>query len=184
MAHIGTRRRSGLGGDAGFEELYSLHAPELHRFALRQLGDDCAAEEVVQEVFLRAWRSADGFRPELATVRVWLFAIARNVVIDEVRSRLRDDKRMAAARAAAAEAGEVSKDFVRTTIDGRLVRMGLSRINADQRAAVVETHLRGRSYRDVAAELEVPQATLRSRVHFGLKALRSVMADMGVRTAA
>jgi RNA polymerase sigma-70 factor (ECF subfamily) len=184
MAHIGRRRRPDLRGNVVFQEIYALHAAELHRFALRQLGDDCAAEEVVQEVFLRAWRSADGFKPELATVRVWLFAIARNVVIDEVRSRLRNDKRMTAARAAAADAGEVSKDFVHTTIDGRLVQMGLSRINADQRAAVVETYLRGRSYRDVAAELEVPQATLRSRVHFGLKALRSVMADMGVRTEA
>ncbi|MCX2946756.1 RNA polymerase sigma factor [Lentzea sp. NEAU-D7] len=183
MAHIGRRRRSGPRGDEAFQEIYSLHAPELHRFALRQLGDDGAAEEVVQEVFLRAWRSADGFRPELASLRVWLFAIARNVVVDEVRSRLRHDRRMTAARAAATEAGEVAGDFAHTAIDGRLVQMGLSRINADQRAAVVETHLRGRSYRDVAAELQVPQATLRSRVHFGLKALRSVMADMGVRNA-
>ncbi|MCR3754209.1 sigma-70 family RNA polymerase sigma factor [Lentzea californiensis] len=184
MAYIGRRRGSDLRGDVVFREVYALHAPELHRFALRQLGDDSAAEEVVQEVFLRVWRSADGFKPDLAGVRVWLFAIARNVVIDEVRSRLRHDKRMTAAQAAAAEAGEVCKDFVSTAIDRRLVRTGLLRINADQRAAVVATHLRDRSYRDVATELEVPQATLRSRVHFGLKALRSVMEDMGVQPAA
>ncbi|SDJ47872.1 RNA polymerase sigma-70 factor, ECF subfamily [Lentzea albidocapillata subsp. violacea] len=48
----------------------------------------------------------------------------------------------------------------------------------------METHLRGRSYRDVATEPDVPQATLRSRVHFGLKALRSAMEDMGVQPAA
>lgn len=90
---------------------------------------------------------------------------------------------MTAAQVAAAEAGEVSKDFANTTIDHRLVHMGLLRINPDQRTAVVETHLRGRSYRDVAAELDVPQATLRSRVHFGLKALRSAMVEMGVQPA-
>lgn len=181
MAYTG---RPDLRGTVAFREIYAVHAAELHRFAVRQLGDDCAAEEVVQEVFLRVWRSADGFKPELASVRVWLFAIARNVVVDEVRSRLRHDKRMTAARTAAAEAGDRCKDFANTTIDHRLVHTGLLRINADQRAAVVETHLHGRSYRDVAAELDVPQATLRSRVHFGLKALRAAMEDMGVQPAA
>ncbi|WP_439660257.1 sigma-70 family RNA polymerase sigma factor [Lentzea sp. HUAS TT2] len=165
---------------ADLGEIYPLHAPELYRFALRQLSDSGAAEEAVQEVFLRAWRSGDGFRPELASMRVWLFAIARNVVIDETRSRLRHDRRVAAAQAAAAEAGEVSADIAGTTIDRRLVQLALLRISADQRAAVVETYLRGRSYRDVAAELDLPQATLRSRVHFGLKALRLTMEEMGV----
>lgn len=181
MAHIGTRRSFGLRGDIAVGESYALHAPELYRFAQRQLGDDCAAEEAVQEVFLRAWKSADRFRPELASLRVWLFAIACNVVIDETRSRLRHDRRMLAARTAAAEAGEMSTDFASTTIDRRLVHAALLRISADQRTAVVETYLRGRPYRDVAADLDVPQATLRSRVHFGLKALRLTLEEMGVR---
>jgi RNA polymerase sigma-70 factor (ECF subfamily) len=177
MAHIGRRRTF---SDVAVREVYVLHAPELYRFALRQLGDGCAAEEVVQEVFLRAWSSAGGFKPELASMRVWLFAIARNVVIDEARSRLRHDKRMAAARTAAARADRVSGDIAHITINRRLVQAALLRINTDQRTALVETYLRDRSYREVASELDVPQATLRSRVHFGLKALRLAMEEMGL----
>ncbi|GGM92955.1 RNA polymerase sigma factor SigL [Lentzea pudingi] len=184
MADIGSRQSPDLHGSFRVREVYALHAPELHRFAVRQLGDGCAAEEAVQEVFLRAWKSAGGFKPELATVRVWLFTIARNVVIDEVRSRLRHDKRIAAAMRAAAAAGEVSTDIAGTAIDRRLVQVALLRISSDQRTALVETYLRDRSYREVAAELGVPQATLRSRVHFGLKALRLTMEEMGVRRGA
>ncbi len=180
MADISRRRSPDLFGNVAVREIYALHAPELYRFALRQLGDGCAAEEVVQEVFLRMWSSAAGFKPELASMRVWLFAIARNVVIDEARSRLRHVKRMAAARTAAVPASEVSGDIAHITINRRLVHAALLRINTDQRTALVETYLRDRSYSEVASELDVPQATLRSRVHFGLKALRLAMEQMGV----
>ncbi|WP_329791483.1 sigma-70 family RNA polymerase sigma factor [Lentzea sp. DG1S-22] len=180
MADISRRRSPDLIGNGAVREIYALHAPELYRFALRQLGDGCAAEEVVQETFLRVWSSARGFKPELASMRVWLFAIARNVVIDETRSRLRHDKRMAAARTAAARGGQMSSDIAHITINRRLVQAALLRLNIDQRTALVETYLRDRSYSEVASELDVPQATLRSRVHFGLKALRLVMTEMGV----
>lgn len=52
---------------------------------MRALGDASAAQDAVQETFLRAWRAANRFDPELASLRVWLFAIARNVVIDQAR---------------------------------------------------------------------------------------------------
>ena len=75
----------GLGSEAALRAAYAAHGAELYRFALRQLGDDGLAQEVVQEVFLRAWRRADSFDPSVASLRVWLFAIARNAVIDEAR---------------------------------------------------------------------------------------------------
>ncbi|MDQ1669953.1 MAG: polymerase sigma-70 factor, subfamily, partial [Actinomycetota bacterium] len=64
-----------------------MHADELYGYARRALGDSGAAEEVLQETFLRAWRAADRYdasRP----LRPWLFAILRNVVVDEARSRV------------------------------------------------------------------------------------------------
>lgn len=152
---------------------YAAHGPELYRFALRQLGDEGAAQEVVQEVFLRAWRAADRFDPELASLRVWLFAIARNVVIDETRR----DRR---ASRLPVDPDPVDVGFADAALDRWLVEEALLRISADHRAALVETYLRGRSYQEVAAEQGVPQATLRSRVFFGLKALRLAMEEMGV----
>ncbi|WP_394613306.1 sigma-70 family RNA polymerase sigma factor [Lentzea sp. JNUCC 0626] len=172
MAIIGRR------ADLDLREVYAAHGPELYRFALRQLGDGPAAEEAVQEVFLRAWRSADRFDPDLASLRVWLFAIARNVVVDEARARARHHRRLYAA--AADQPGNVS-DHADAVLDQHLVEQALLRISDSHRVALVETYLRGRSYRDVAAEVGVSQVTLRSRVFFGLKALRLALEEMGVR---
>ncbi|CCH30910.1 hypothetical protein BN6_36150 [Saccharothrix espanaensis DSM 44229] len=170
-----SRRRGGdLGAEDGIRAAYAAHGPELYRFALRQLGDDGVAQEVVQEVFLRAWRSADRFDRELASLRVWLFAIARNVVVDHVRR---------SRRAPSPRPAEVVVDagFADAALDRWLVEEALRRIGADHRVALVETYLRGRPYPEVAAELGVPQSTLRSRVYYGIKALRLALEEMGVR---
>ena len=68
-------------------EAYAAHAGELYGFAMRSLGDAGLAEEAVQETFLRAWRAGKRFDPEIGSLRTWLFAILRNVVIDLGRAR-------------------------------------------------------------------------------------------------
>ena len=68
-------------------EAYAAHAGELYGFALRSLGDSGLAEEAVQETFLRAWRAGDRYDPQIGSLRTWLFAILRNVVIDLGRAR-------------------------------------------------------------------------------------------------
>src|SRR3990170_1496237 len=81
------RRTAELAGGAGPRAAYAAHGGELYRFALRSLSDGMLAEEAVQETFLRAWRAAARFDPQLGSLRTWLFAIARNVVIDLSRAR-------------------------------------------------------------------------------------------------
>ena len=158
---------------------YAAHGPELYRFALRQLGDGGAAQDVVQEVFLRAWRAADSFDPELASLRTWLFAIARNVVVDEARRfAVRPWQRdLTDGTDVPAPVGEGIDERL---VDAWVVEEALRRIGADHRTAIVETHLRGRPHAEVAAEFGIPVGTLRSRVFYGLKALRLAMEEMGV----
>ncbi|MBN2623526.1 MAG: hypothetical protein JXA83_09165, partial [Acidimicrobiales bacterium] len=69
------------------EQLHADWAGALYLFAWRRLGDAGAAEEVVQDTLLRAWRYADRFDPQRGTLPGWLFAIARNVVTDRYRRR-------------------------------------------------------------------------------------------------
>ena len=80
-----TARAPTLDRDEDVQAAYTAHGGELYRFALRSLGDPGAAQDVVQETFLRAWRASRRFDPELASLRVWLFASARNVVVDHAR---------------------------------------------------------------------------------------------------
>ncbi len=165
--------------DDGFDEAYAAHGSELYRFAMRALGDSGAAQDVVQETFLRAWRAADRFDPQLASQRVWLFAIARNVVVDharrvEARPWLRHLSEPADLEAAADTSPDPSDRLLR----GWVVEEALRRIGEDHRRAIVETYLRDRSYAEVAAALGIPVATLRSRVFYGLKALRATLDEM------
>src|SRR5436853_7437430 len=76
-----------LATDDGVRAVYAAHGPELYRFAVRSLGDTGLAEEAVQETFVRAWQAAYRFDDALGSLRTWLFAIVRNVVIDLSRAR-------------------------------------------------------------------------------------------------
>src|ERR687891_574390 len=76
-----------LAGGISVREAYAAHARELYGFAHRSLGDAGLAEEAVQETFVRAWRAGDRFDPEIGSLRTWLFAIVRNIIIDLSRAR-------------------------------------------------------------------------------------------------
>jgi len=162
-------------------EAYTAHGAELFRFALRSLGDGGAAEDVVQETFLRAWRSRHRYDPSLSTLRVWLFSIARNVVIDQSRATAaRPWQRTVVDLTATGHVGEVVADPSEKLLRGWIVDEALRRLGEEHRHALTETYLADRPYAEVAAELGIPVSTLRSRVFYGLKALRVVMEEMEV----
>jgi RNA polymerase sigma-70 factor (ECF subfamily) len=153
-------------------EAYAAHSGELYGFALRSLGDSGLAEEAVQETFVRAWRAGERFDPEIGSLRTWLFAILRNVVIDLGRAR--------ASRPRVAEGGnEPSVEPLEQALLSWQIEDAMRRIGEDHRRVLVETHFRGRPYNEVAAELGVPEGTVKSRVYYGLKALRVVLEEMG-----
>lgn len=172
---------TGLSDETGIRAAYAAHGAELYRFALRALGDDGMAQDAVQETFLRAWRAADRYDPELSSLRVWLFAIARNVVVDSTRRRSAGSWARVPGEADLVEhsLGPVpdATDQILTTW---LVEEGLGRLSAEHRFVIVETYLRGRSYEEVAGERGVPVGTMRSRAFYALKALRIAMDEMGV----
>ena len=173
---------AGLDDEVAVHAAYTAHGPELYRFVLRGLGDPGAAQDVVQEVFLRAWRAAGRFDPELASLRVWLFAIARNAMIDHARAAgVRPwQSNLVDPPTAEAVSDAVVEDPTERLLRSWVVEEALQRISEDHRTAIVQTHLKERPYAEVAAELQVPIGTLRSRVFYGLKALRVAMDEMGV----
>lgn len=169
-----------LRDESGLRAAYQQHAGELLRFVLRRLGDRGAAEDVVQEIFLRAWRSAERFDPHRGSLRAWLFAIARNLVVDHARHRAVRPSHPVDVDRLVALAG-TDRGFDEATMTVWTVEEALRRLSDEHRVALVETYLRGRPYTEVAAELGIPVGTLRSRVFYGLKALRLVCDEMGVQ---
>src|ERR1700709_1499834 len=153
-------------------EAYAAHSGELYGFAMRSLGDAGLAEEALQETFLRAWKAGARFDPEIGSLRTWLFAILRNVVIDLGRAR--------ASRPRVAEGGiEPSVEPLEQALLAWQVEEAMRRIGEEHRRDLLETHFKGRPYVEVAAELGVPEGTVKSRVYYGLRALRVALEEMG-----
>src|SRR5215212_6470465 len=159
--------------DSDVREAYSAHAGELYGFALRSLEDPGMAEEAVQDTFLRAWRAGDRFDPQIGSLRTWLFAILRNVVIDLGRAR--------AARpgVAAQPSVEPSVEPFDEALLAWQIEEAMRRIGDQHRQVLVETFYRGRPYAEVAAQLGVPEGTVKSRVYYGLRALRVALEELG-----
>jgi RNA polymerase sigma-70 factor (ECF subfamily) len=159
------------------QQLHDEHAAALWRFCLRLVGDDRGrAEDVLQETLLRAWRHRATLESPPGAVRAWLYTVARNIVIDEWRSRREQLETPVA---------EVPDD--RTTDDGNdqlllswVVAEALSRLTPDHRAVLLECYFRGRPVAEAARRLEVPEGTVKSRTHYALRALKLALEEMGV----
>lgn len=135
------------------------------------LGDPETAEDAVQEAFLRAWSACGTFDPAAGpTLLAWLSTITRNVVVDVVRARA---ARPQLARTEPASTGEPAGASPTDTALQRMVLLrALAAVSAEHRGVVLRTVLHDRSYRDVAAELELPVGTVRSRAFYALRGLR------------
>jgi RNA polymerase sigma-70 factor (ECF subfamily) len=164
-----------LAQDDGLRAAYLAHGGELYRFALRSLGDTGLAEEAVQETFLRAWRAAARFDESLGSLRTWLFAIGRNVVIDLSRARASRPPVAADAFDEPAAAGQAVEEAALAW----LVEEALRRLSREHRDALVEVHYQGRTYEEAGRALSVPAGTVKSRVYYGLRALRLVLEELG-----
>ena len=167
--------------DAALRAVYDAHGGELYRFARRSLGDPGLAEEAVQEAFLRAWRASSSYDPARASQRTWLFAILRNVVIDLVRARRSRPPLAAGDDEGRPVEGASSGDAIERMLTVWEVESALACLGDDHRQALVEVHWRGRPYADVALELGVPEGTVKSRVYYGLRAMREALEAQGWR---
>jgi RNA polymerase sigma-70 factor (ECF subfamily) len=146
---------------------YDEHGHALFGFAVNALRDRALAEDCVQETFLRAWRARDRFDPARASLRTWLFAIERNVIADAMRAA----KRMPAQ--APADSLDETEAPADDPLDSLTLQEGLAKLSPEHREIVVDVHLSGLSYAEVAGIRGVPVATLRTRAFYALRALRS-----------
>ena len=100
-------QRAATGDRSAFEDLYRRYARPVFGLALRRLGDRGRAEDAVQETFASIWRSAGSYRPERGPGAPWLYAVARNAIVDRARSRteipaeIPDERRASPARPSA-----------------------------------------------------------------------------------
>ena len=155
--------------------LYSEHAGALLTYVQRLMhGDRQLAEDIVQETLLRAWRHTDRIPPEAQ--RQWLFTTARHLVIDSYRAR---NARPVEAPADGLEAS-VADDGLDAALDAILLADALQALSAEHRAVLIDSYYRGNTAAQIAAARGLPPGTVRSRIHYALRALRLALQERGV----
>lgn len=152
---------------------YDEHASAMLGFAVNALRDRTLAEDCVQETFLRAWRARSRFEPGRGSLRTWLFAIERNVIVDAQRSLTRMPM---PASDRIDDVGRESDGVTRDTspdVDERLrIIAALALLSPEHRQVVVAVHLGGSSYAELSKSTGVAVRTLRTRTFYALRALR------------
>jgi RNA polymerase sigma-70 factor (ECF subfamily) len=175
-AQLMERLRADATGEA-LRALYRTYAGELLGFALHALGERGAAEEVVQEVFTRAWRNADRYDPARGSVRTWLYQIARHAIID---MRRRASARPSLAAGESVEEQRVDGDSIEQAMLGWQVAAALERLTPEHRQMIRLAHFQGLSVREIANRCGLPVGTVKSRTWYALRSLRLVLEEMGV----
>ena len=158
--------------------LHDAHAAALWRYALRLTGNRARAEDVVQETLLRAWQHPEVVRDTERSPRAWLFTVARHMVIDESRSpRFRSE---VGPLDAPGTPEAVGPDEVDAVLDRMLIAEALRTLSEQHRAVVRRSYYQGWTTAQIAADLGIAEGTVKSRLHYAVRALRLTLQEMGV----
>jgi len=137
-------------------------------YATQLTRDRAAAEDVVQEALVRAWRHPDSLVNGKGSVRGWLLTVVRNIVTDQIRAR--------AARPTEVQEGPVETaiedDHAEHVVNSMVVVDALSRLSAEHRDVLEQIYLLGSTVAEAAKALGVPPGTVKSRCFYALRALR------------
>jgi RNA polymerase sigma-70 factor, ECF subfamily len=176
------------GGDRGAcTELFDRNGAAVFGLLLRILQRRSEAEEMLQEVFLQAWRSAGDYRPALSAPRSWLLMLARSRALDRLRSsRARSEREEEVAHQARLDGYPVEQPLglarLETEERRRRIADALGRLPEEQRQAVELAFFGGLTHRGIAEHLAAPLGTIKSRILLGLRRLRQTLEEAdGVR---
>jgi RNA polymerase sigma-70 factor (ECF subfamily) len=161
-------------------EAYRRHAGAVFALARRLLIDQGMAEEVVQEVFLRLWNQPEKFDPERGSLRSFLLAQTHGRAVDMLRSETSRRRREERDARETAEAGyDIEREVMDLSVTDQ-VNQVMAVLPADERRAIELAYFGGHTYRQVAAMLDQPEGTVKSRIRSGLRRMRDQLMDAGV----
>ncbi len=176
-------RLAGGEQEAPLMQLYDRYATPVYRLGLRLLGDEGRAEELVQETFLRLWRSAGRYDRRESSVQGFVFLLARRAAIDAQRRasvRPRTTSGTDAAEAALAVSDPASEAALDQAMLGLDVRAALGALSAKHREVLELAYAGDLTQPEIAARLGLPLGTVKTRAYHGLRALRQELERRGL----
>ena len=168
--------RLAAGDDHALAEVFDALAHSVYGSALRVLGDNSAAQDVVQDVFVELWRHPGRYDPAAGTLRTYLSVLARHRAVDLVRSELRRVARQERShrRTSASLVADVG-DEVLAAENAGLVRSAVRLLPASQRQVIELAYFAGLTCREVAQAVGIPEGTAKSRLRLALAKLEEML---------
>jgi RNA polymerase sigma-70 factor (ECF subfamily) len=167
--------QTALGNQTAFSQLYDATSGKLFAVCLRVLTERAAAEDAMQETYVKVWKNAGRYQVTGHSPMTWLITIARNTAIDRLRARTVDhdvsdySERLAAPGLSPEQSAIANSEAKRIT-------QCLDELDTDRRAAISGAYLQGKSYQDLSDQFDVPLNTMRTWLRRSLIALRECMA--------
>ncbi|WP_218617347.1 ECF RNA polymerase sigma factor SigK [Cryptosporangium aurantiacum] len=165
----------GRGDDEAFARLYDEVSPRVYGLVLRVVRDPSQAEEVTQEVLVEVWRTATRFDSARGTASGWILTLAHRRAVDRVRAAQAATDRERRTSVPEAPAYDVVADEVAGRLEQQQVRRCLRGLTDVQREAITLAYYGGRTYREVAATLDLALPTVKTRMRDGLIRLRDCL---------
>jgi RNA polymerase sigma-70 factor, ECF subfamily len=156
-----------------FAVLYDRHSRAAYSLAYRMMGKRQAAEDLVQDAFLKVWRAAGSYRAERGSVRTWLLSIVHNRGIDQLRS-LASHRRTQDRIEASAPKSQPSEAFAESwrNSQSEQVREALKTLPPEQLKILELAYFSGYTHVEIAKLLGLPLGTVKGRMRLGLKKVR------------
>jgi RNA polymerase sigma-70 factor (ECF subfamily) len=165
-------------GDAqAFATLYDLCSPSVYGLIRRILRDRAQSDEVMQEVMLEVWRLAPRFDPQRGSASAWIMTIAHRRAVDRVRAEVAERGRLERAGSQAPTAGVSVQEDVVDDLDRQRVRSALAGLTDLQRSSLELAYFGGLTQTEIAALLDVPLGTVKTRIRDGLIRLRDALGE-------
>ena len=171
--------RMAAGDQTALGEFYDRHGRAVYSLAFRILRDQRDAEEVVQDVFAQAWRESARYNTRRGSVMAWLMTLTRSRAVDRLRGRRSRPESAPGAdpRAEITDAAALADEQLAWSVRADLVRAALDALPVLQRVAIELAFYEGLTHAEIAARLEEPLGTVKTRIRQGLLKLRERLAD-------
>ncbi len=168
--------KEAVGGDAdAFGRLYDMYVDRVYRHVYYRVGSTEDAEDLTQQVFLKAWQAIGRYRKTSSPFLAWLMRISHNLVIDFYRSK--KDKAYLDFEIAASDSHSSPERVAEMEFDQQQLRRSILRLPADQQQVVLMSFIEGFSYAEIASTLGKSEGAIRVIQHRALKQMRHILEE-------
>jgi RNA polymerase sigma factor (sigma-70 family) len=156
-----------------FGRLYDVHVDRVYRHIYYRVGNEQDAEDLTQQVFLKAWQAIDRYKKKTSPFIAWLMTISHNLVVDFYRTR--KDKAYVEAEILADGPASSPEQAAETSLEQQRLRRAILRLGSDEQQVVILRFMEGFQFAEIASVLKKKEGNVRVILHRALVKLRTIL---------